>query len=205
MHYAATSAGAFQSVERIMRDVNWGWLLGYMHANGASFFFIAVYCRIFRGLYYGSYKQPREVLWILGVIIFLLMMATAFMGYVLPWGQMSFWGATVITGFFTVFPVIGDPISGLDQSEDCQNLSITLPADLAPDERLPVMVWIHGGSYVSGAGDSIQYDATSLVSEQRVVFVAVTYRLGLLGYLGGPSRPANLGLLDQITEVCKKL
>jgi ubiquinol-cytochrome c reductase cytochrome b subunit len=113
MHYAATSAGAFQSVERIMRDVNWGWLLRYMHANGASFFFIAVYCHIFRGLYYGSYKQPREVLWILGVIIFLLMMATAFMGYVLPWGQMSFWGATVITGFFTAFPVIGDPIQQL--------------------------------------------------------------------------------------------
>ncbi len=95
-------------------------------------------------------------------------------------------------------PVIGDPIAGLEQSEDCQNLSITLPADLRPGERLPVMVWIHGGSYVSGAGDSIQYDAASLVSEQRVVFVAVTYRLGLLGYLGGPSRPANLGLLDQI-------
>jgi ubiquinol-cytochrome c reductase cytochrome b subunit len=113
MHYAASSALAFHSVERIVRDVNWGWLLRYMHANGASFFFIAVYCHIFRGLYYGSYKAPREVLWILGVIIFLLMMATAFMGYVLPWGQMSFWGATVITGFFTAFPLIGDPIQQL--------------------------------------------------------------------------------------------
>ncbi|ORE96877.1 cytochrome b/b6-like protein [Aurantimonas sp. 22II-16-19i] len=113
MHYAANSAIAFDSVEKIMRDVNWGWMLRYMHANGASFFFIAVYLHIFRGLYYGSYKAPREVLWILGVIIFLLMMATAFMGYVLPWGQMSFWGATVITGFFTAFPLIGDPIQQL--------------------------------------------------------------------------------------------
>jgi quinol-cytochrome oxidoreductase complex cytochrome b subunit len=104
MHYAADTAIAFQSVEKIMRDVNSGWLLRYMHANGASFFFVAVYMHIARGMYYGSYKAPREVLWILGVVILLLMMATAFMGYVLPWGQMSFWGATVITGFFTAFP-----------------------------------------------------------------------------------------------------
>ncbi|MEN3793394.1 cytochrome b N-terminal domain-containing protein [Fulvimarina sp. MAC3] len=113
MHYAAASSLAFESVEKIMRDVNWGWLLRYMHANGASFFFVAVYLHIARGLYYGSYKAPREVLWILGVVIFLLMMATAFMGYVLPWGQMSFWGATVITGFFTAFPLIGEPIQTL--------------------------------------------------------------------------------------------
>jgi ubiquinol-cytochrome c reductase cytochrome b subunit len=113
MHYAANTAVAFSSVEHIMRDVNWGWMLRYMHANGASFFFIAVYLHIGRGLYYGSYKAPRELLWILGCIIFLLMMATAFMGYVLPWGQMSFWGATVITGFFTAFPVIGEWIQTL--------------------------------------------------------------------------------------------
>lgn len=113
MHYAANASLAFASVEHIVRDVNWGWMLRYMHSNGASFFFIAVYIHIFRGLYYGSYKEPREVLWILGVIIFLLMMATAFMGYVLPWGQMSFWGATVITGFFTAFPGIGEPIQQL--------------------------------------------------------------------------------------------
>ncbi len=87
-----------------MRDVNYGWLIRYMHANGASMFFLAVYIHMFRGLYYGSYKAPREVLWILGVVIFLLMMATAFMGYVLPWGQMSFWGATVITNLFTRHP-----------------------------------------------------------------------------------------------------
>ncbi|WP_181702560.1 cytochrome b [Chthonobacter albigriseus] len=113
MHYAADSKLAFESVEAIMRDVNWGWLLRYLHANGASMFFIAVYIHIFRGLYYGSYKAPRELLWILGVIILLLMMATAFMGYVLPWGQMSFWGATVITNFFTAIPVIGQPIQTL--------------------------------------------------------------------------------------------
>ena len=102
---------AFASVEHIMRDVNFGWLLRYLHANGASMFFIAVYIHIARGLYYGSYKAPREILWILGVIIFLLMMATAFMGYVLPWGQMSFWGAKVITSLFSAIPLVGDAIT----------------------------------------------------------------------------------------------
>jgi ubiquinol-cytochrome c reductase cytochrome b/c1 subunit len=110
MHYAATADGAFDSVEHIMRDVNYGWLLRYLHANGASMFFLAVYVHMFRGMYYGSYKEPREVLWILGVIIYLLMMATGFMGYVLPWGQMSFWAATVITNLFSAIPIVGDPI-----------------------------------------------------------------------------------------------
>ncbi|MGJ3263402.1 MAG: cytochrome b [Salinarimonas sp.] len=110
MHYTAHADYAFSSVEHIMRNVEYGWLLRYLHSNGASFFFIAVYIHIFRGLYYGSYKAPREVLWILGVIILLLMMATAFMGYVLPWGQMSFWGATVITNLFSVIPLVGDTI-----------------------------------------------------------------------------------------------
>jgi ubiquinol-cytochrome c reductase cytochrome b/c1 subunit len=110
MHYTPSSADAFDSVEHIMRNVNYGWLLRYIHANGASMFFLAVYVHIFRGLYYGSYKEPREVLWILGVILFLLMMATAFMGYVLPWGQMSFWAATVITNLFSALPFVGDPI-----------------------------------------------------------------------------------------------
>jgi ubiquinol-cytochrome c reductase cytochrome b/c1 subunit len=110
MHYTPSSADAFDSVEHIMRNVNYGWLLRYVHANGASMFFLAVYVHIFRGLYYGSYKEPREVLWILGVILFLLMMATAFMGYVLPWGQMSFWAATVITNLFSALPYIGEPI-----------------------------------------------------------------------------------------------
>ncbi len=110
MHYTPHVDMAFTSVEHIMRDVNYGWLLRYMHANGASMFFIVVYLHIFRGLYYGSYKAPRELLWWLGLVIFLLMMATAFMGYVLPWGQMSFWGATVITNLFGAIPLVGDSI-----------------------------------------------------------------------------------------------
>jgi ubiquinol-cytochrome c reductase cytochrome b subunit len=110
MNYTPHTAYAFDSVERIMRDVNYGWLLRYVHANGASMFFIVVYVHIWRGLYYGSYKAPRELLWILGVVIFLLMMATAFMGYVLPWGQMSFWGATVITNLFSAIPLVGESI-----------------------------------------------------------------------------------------------
>jgi ubiquinol-cytochrome c reductase cytochrome b subunit len=110
MHYYASIDGAFNSVEHIMRDVNGGWFLRYAHMNGASFFFIVVYIHIFRGLYFGSYKAPREMIWLLGVVIFLLMMATAFMGYVLPWGQMSFWGAQVITGFFSAIPVVGEPL-----------------------------------------------------------------------------------------------
>jgi ubiquinol-cytochrome c reductase cytochrome b subunit len=110
MHYTPHIDLAFASVEHIMRDVNGGWLIRYMHANGASMFFIVVYCHIFRGLYYGSYMAPRELLWCSGVVIFLLMMATAFMGYVLPWGQMSFWGATVITNLFSAIPVVGGSI-----------------------------------------------------------------------------------------------
>ena len=110
MSYTPDASMAFDSVERIMRDVNYGWLLRYAHANGASMFFLVVYIHIFRGLYYGSYKSPRELLWMLGVVIVLLMMMTAFMGYVLPWGQMSFWGATVITNLFSAFPVIGESI-----------------------------------------------------------------------------------------------
>src|SRR5712672_4371615 len=109
-NYTPHTTMAFDSVERIMRDVPQGWLMRYLHMTGASFFFAAVYVHIFRGMYYGSYKSPRELLWILGVIIFLLMMATAFMGYVLPWGQMSFWGATVITSLFSAIPVVGDSI-----------------------------------------------------------------------------------------------
>lgn len=110
MHYSPTTTGAFDSVERIMRDVNYGWLIRYIHANGASMFFLAVYIHIFRGLYYGSYKAPREILWILGVAIFFLMIMTAFMGYVLPWGQMSFWGAQVITSLIGALPLVGEPI-----------------------------------------------------------------------------------------------
>ena len=110
MHYTPEATKAFASVEHIMRDVEGGWALRYIHANGASMFFLAVYMHIFRGLYYGSYKAPREITWIIGILIYLAMMGTAFMGYVLPWGQMSFWGATVITGLFGALPLIGEPI-----------------------------------------------------------------------------------------------
>ncbi len=113
MHYTPHVDYAFGSVEHIMRDVNGGWLMRYLHANGASMFFIAVYIHIFRGMYYGSYKAPREVLWMIGVLIYLVMMATAFMGYVLPWGQMSFWGAKVITNLFSAIPFVGESITTL--------------------------------------------------------------------------------------------
>jgi ubiquinol-cytochrome c reductase cytochrome b/c1 subunit len=111
MHYTPEATMAFSSIEHIMRDVDSGWLLRYLHANGASMFFLAVYIHMFRGLYYGSYKAPREVLWILGVIIYLLMVVTAFTGYVLPWSQMGFWGATVITNLFTAIPLVGNAIA----------------------------------------------------------------------------------------------
>ena len=111
MHYKPDATLAFGSVEKIMREVNYGWLIRYIHANGASMFFLAVYIHMFRGLYYGSYKAPRELIWIIGVLIYVLMTATAFFGYVLPWGQMSFWGATVITNFFTAIPLIGTHIA----------------------------------------------------------------------------------------------
>ena len=110
MHYTPHIDLAFSSVEHIMRDVKNGWFIRYVHANGASMFFIVVYCHIFRGLYYGSYMHPRQLLWCSGVVIFILMMATAFMGYVLPWGQMSFWGATVITSLITAVPLVGKSI-----------------------------------------------------------------------------------------------
>ena len=110
MHYTPHVDYAFNSVEHIMRDVNYGWLLRYLHSNGASMFFLAAYIHMFRGMYYGSYKEPREVLWILGVILLLLMIMTGFMGYVLPWGQMSFWAATVITSLFSAIPLVGETI-----------------------------------------------------------------------------------------------
>lgn len=110
MHYTPHADLAFKSVEGIMRDVNYGWLIRYLHANGASMFFLAVYVHMFRSLYYGSYKQPRELVWVLGVITYLLMVMAGFTGYVLVWGQMSYWAATVITNLFSVIPVVGDSI-----------------------------------------------------------------------------------------------
>ena len=111
MHYVAHADLAFGSVEHIMRNVNYGWLIRYLHANGSSMFFLAVYIHIFRALFYGSYKAPREMIWIIGMLIYMLMMATAFMGYVLPWGQMSFWAATVITNLFSAIPLVGESIT----------------------------------------------------------------------------------------------
>lgn len=115
MHYVPHVDMAFESKEHILRDVNYGWLIQPIHAVGASMFFLAVYIHMFRGLYYGSYKAPREILWMLGVVIYLLMMAAAFLGYVLPWGQMSIWGATVITNLFGAIPVVGEPVLTLLQ------------------------------------------------------------------------------------------
>src|SRR5581483_1043357 len=115
MHYVPNANLAFDSVESIMREVNYGWLVRYIHSTGASMFFLAVYIHMFRALYYGSYKAPRELIWIIGVLIYVLMMATAFFGYVLPWGQMSFWGATVITNLFSsidqIVPHLGTAIT----------------------------------------------------------------------------------------------
>jgi len=110
MHYTPHVDLAFLSVEHIMRDVNNGWFIRYLHANGASMFFAVVYIHVARGLFYGSYQKPRGFVWFFGVVILILMMATAFMGYVLPWGQMSFWAATVITNLFSAFPIVGEPI-----------------------------------------------------------------------------------------------
>jgi len=111
MNYKPDANLAFASVEYIMRDVNWGWLVRYLHSTGASAFFIVIYLHMFRGLIYGSYRKPRELLWIIGVIIYLAMMATAFFGYLLPWGQMSYWGAQVIVNLFSAIPVIGEDLS----------------------------------------------------------------------------------------------
>ncbi|ALJ36918.1 cytochrome b/b6 [Azospirillum brasilense] len=163
MQYAANTHIAFESVERIMRDVNYGWLLRYVHANGASMFFIAVYIHMFRGLYYGSYKAPREILWILGVLILLAMMATAFMGYVLPWGQMSFWGATVITNLFSAFPLVGDPIvtwlwGGFSVDNPTLNRFFALHF-LLPFVLLGLVVLHTAALHVSGSNNPLGIDA----------------------------------------------
>jgi len=111
MNYDPTAEGAFASVEYIMRDVEWGWLLRYMHSTGASAFFVVIYLHMFRAMLYGSYRAPRELLWIFGMIIYVLLMAEAFMGYLLPWGQMSFWGAQVIINLFSTVPFIGEELA----------------------------------------------------------------------------------------------
>ena len=178
MHYQVGDEASFRSVEHIMRDVNGGWLLRYAHANGASFFFIAVYAHIFRGLYYGSYKAPRELLWIIGVLIYVVMMATAFMGYVLPWGQMSFWGAKVITSLFGAVPLIGDSLSvwlwgGPSVGEATLNrmfsLHYLLPFVIAGLTVLHIWALHHVGN-TNPTGVEIRKDSIESVKKDTVPF-----------------------------------
>ncbi|MBK3777109.1 cytochrome b/b6 [Azospirillum sp. YIM DDC1] len=212
MQYAAHTTIAFDSVERIMRDVNYGWLLRYVHANGASMFFIAVYIHMFRGLYYGSYKAPREILWILGVFILLAMMATAFMGYVLPWGQMSFWGATVITNLFSAFPLVGDPIvtwlwGGFSVDNPTLNRFFALHF-LLPFVLLGLVVLHTAALHVSGSNNPLGIDAKGpqdtvpfnpyvTVKDGFAVVVFLIFYAGFVffapNYLGHPDNyiPAN--------------
>lgn len=169
MHYTPHISLAFYSVEHIMRDVNYGWLLRYIHANGASMFFLVVYIHMFRGLYYGSYMYPRQTLWISGVVIFILMMATAFMGYVLPWGQMSFWAATVITNLFSAIPVIGESI----------------------------VQWIWGGFSVNNATlnrfFSFHYLFPFLIAGMIIIHLALLHENGSNNPLGVVSKTDNIG------------
>lgn len=169
MHYTPHISLAFYSVEHIMRDVNYGWLLRYIHANGASMFFLVVYIHMFRSLYYGSYMYPRQTLWISGVIIFILMMATAFMGYVLPWGQMSFWAATVITNLFSAIPVIGESI----------------------------VQWIWGGFSVNNATlnrfFSFHYLFPFLIAGMIIIHLALLHENGSNNPLGVVSKTDNIG------------
>lgn len=212
MQYAANTAIAFDSVERIMRDVNYGWMLRYVHANGASFFFIAVFIHIFRGLYYGSYKGPREILWILGVVILLLMMATGFMGYVLPWGQMSFWGATVITNLFSAFPIVGDPIvtwlwGGFSVDNPTLNRFFALHF-LLPFVILAVVILHTAALHICGSNnplgidakgpqDSVPFNPYVTLKDGFAVVVFFIFYMGFVffapNYLGHPDNyiPAN--------------
>ena len=163
MHYTPHVDLAFLSVEHIMRDVNGGWFLRYMHANGASMFFIVVYLHLFRGLYYGSYASPRELVWIVGVVILLLMILTAFIGYVLPWGQMSFWGATVITSLASAIPVVG----------------------------MDVTYWLWGGFSVDNATlnrfFSLHYLLPFIIAGASIVHIAALHQYGSNNPLGSLS------------------
>jgi len=155
MHYVPTAAGAFASVEYIMRDVEWGWLIRYMHSTGASLFFVVVYLHMFRAMLYGSYQKPRELVWVLGMLIFLVLMAEAFLGYVLPWGQMSFWGAAVIINLFSALPVIG------------------------PD----LVIWIRGDYLVSDA-TLTRFFALHVVALPLVLLLLIVLHLGALHEVG---------------------
>ena len=169
MHYAANVDVAFASIEHTVRDVNYGWLMRYAHANGASFFFIVVYIHMGRGLYFSSYKAPREMIWLLGLVIFLLMMATAFMGYVLPWGQMSFWGAQVITGLFSAIPLVGETLQLYTRNHYVGRL-----------HKLGVTVQTHARFY--GADENTVWFQDTL-TRAPVVFEAVDTLVLSLGHL----------------------
>jgi len=165
MDYQPNVDLAFDSVQHIMRDVNYGWLVRYAHMNGASMFFIATYIHIFRGLYYGSYKKPRELLWILGVVLLLLMMATAFLGYTLPWGQMSYWAATVITNLFSAIPWFGHPIvtwlwGGFSVDNPTLNRFYSLHY-LLPFVILGVVVLHVAALHVTGSNNPLGIEVTS--------------------------------------------
>ena len=202
MHYTPSVDLAFVSVEHIMRDVNYGWLLRYLHANGASFFFIFVYLHIGRGLYYGSYRSPRTLLWSIGVIILVLMMATAFLGYVLPYGQMSLWGATVITNLMSAIPWIGQDVvttlwGGFSVNNATLNrffsLHFLLPFVLAALAAMHLIaLHEHGSSNplgVSGNADRLPFAPYFVFKDLVTVFAAllaimaiVTYAPNLLGH-----------------------
>ena len=174
MHYVPAESMAFDSVQHIKRNVNYGWLIQPLHAVGASMFFIAVYIHIFRGIYYGSYKEPREVLWILGVIIFLLMMATGFLGYTLPWGQMSFWGVTVITNLF----------SSLDE--------------IIPGLGTAIVTWLWGGYSVSGATLNRFFSLHYLLP--FVIFGVVILHIWAL-HVAGQNNPTGLNVKSKSDTV----
>lgn len=204
MHYAPNSGLAFGSVEHIMRDVNYGWLIRYAHMNGASLFFASVYIHMFRGLYFGSYKAPRELVWMLGLVILLLLMATAFMGYALPWGQMSFWGAQVITGLFGAIPLVGEPIQtwllgGYSPANPTLNrffaLHYLLPFVIVGVATLHVWaIHIPGSSNptgveVSGSSDTVPFhpyytakDGFSLAVALTLFAAVLFFRPNLLGH-----------------------
>jgi len=210
MHYSANTLLAFSSVEHIMRDVHNGWLLRFVHSNGASFFFILVYIHIARNLYYGSYRAPRGLLWSIGVIIFILMMATAFIGYVLPWGQKSFWGATVITNLLSAIPWIGNDFvefiwGGFSVDNPTLNrffsLHFLLPFILAAFVVMHLIALHTSGSNnpegISSTSDRLRF-APYFTSKDLIGFLWFGFFLSLFvyfapNYLGHPdnSIPAN--------------
>lgn len=175
MSYNPTAEGAFASVEYIMRDVNYGWLLRYLHSTGASFFFIVVYLHMFRGLLYGSYKNPRELVWIIGMLIFLALLAEAFLGYLLPWGNMSFWGAQVITSLFGAIPFVGDSL----------------------------VEWIRGDYNISGVTLN-RFFALHVVAVPIILLALVVFHIMALHEVGS-NNPDGIEIYDKTDENGKPL